>query len=268
MVLPRDRVVLITGASGGIGRATAMAFARDGARVVLAARNCGKLREAEREITSAGGSAHSVPCDVRDHRSVNALIESAVEKFGALHILINNAGIGLYSPVEMLTKESLDEIMETNLYGPIYAVQAALPHLRKTRGQIVNISSILARTTLPYSAAYCMTKHALHALSEALRLELKPQGITVIEVGPGLTATDFQKNSRKRGLSSALADNNAGWPVEKVAQAILKASKSGRREVWLTFGGKAFIRFNYHAPKVLDWALAKWARGLSKLPLL
>lgn len=251
MALPRDRVVFVTGASSGIGRATAEAFLADGARVAVCAR---------REIRDLEG-AFVLRCDVREPDQVRRAVEAVVDKFGALHVLVNNAGYGLYAPVEELKPADVEDLFRTNVFGAIWCAQAAIPHLRKTRGQIVNISSILARTTIPSAVAYCMSKYALHSLSEGLRIELKPHGIRVIEVGPGLTATSFQESAKVVGKAGPLADNTAGWPPEKVARAILSASKRGKREIWLTPGGKTLLFLHDNLPGLVDWGLSKWGRG-------
>jgi NAD(P)-dependent dehydrogenase (short-subunit alcohol dehydrogenase family) len=253
MALPRDRVVLVTGASSGIGRATAEAFARDGARVAACAR---------RDIS--GLDAFCLRCDVRRPGEVRSAIDAVVAKFGALHVLVNNAGFGVYTSIEEMTEADLDDLFRTNVYGPVYAVQAALPHLRKTRGQVVNVSSSLARATTPYSVGYCMTKHALHSFSVGLRMEVKGDGVGVIEVGPGLTATDFQKAAKRTGTAKPLvAESGRGWSPEKVAHAILKASKRGTREVWLTWDGRAFAFAQRNLPRLTEWGLMRWARKLN-----
>ncbi len=246
--------MFITGASGGIGRATAEAFLADGARVAACAR--GEIR---------GLDALCLRCDVGNRREIGAAVDAVVKEFGALHVLVNNAGVGVYASVEDTAPEDLESIFRTNVYGPVWAVQAALPHLRRTRGQVINVSSSLARSAIPYAAAYCMTKHALHAFSMSLRVELRPLGIRVIEVAPGLTATGFQKSARLVGLPRPPTRGNArGWPPEKVARAILGASRRGRREVWLTADGRFLIRMQHYLPRITDWGLAKWARGLHR----
>jgi NAD(P)-dependent dehydrogenase (short-subunit alcohol dehydrogenase family) len=174
---------------------------------------------------------------------------------------VNNAGVGLYSSVADTSEEALEDVFRTNVYGPFHAVRAALPHLEKSRGQVINVSSSLARSTIPYMAAYCMSKYALHAFSQSLRVELRPLGIRVIEVGPGLTDTGFQRNSRLIGVKRAMApENRRGWPPEKVARAILKASRRGTREVWLTVDGRFFIGVQAAFPRFADWALERWSR--------
>jgi NAD(P)-dependent dehydrogenase (short-subunit alcohol dehydrogenase family) len=254
MALPRDRVVFITGASSGIGRATAEAFAKDGARVAVCAR---------REIRDL--DAFFVRCDVGRRDEVRAAIDAVVAKFGALHVLVNNAGFGVYASIEETSDADLEQIFRTNVFGPVYMVQAALPHLKASRGQVINISSSLARATTPNSVAYCMTKHAVHSFSVGLRMEFKPYGIQVIEVGPGLTNTDFQSAARRTGSARPLvADSRHGWPPEKVARAILRASKRGTREVWLTFDGRAFAFSQRAFPRLTEWGLMKWAASLQR----
>jgi NAD(P)-dependent dehydrogenase (short-subunit alcohol dehydrogenase family) len=257
MALPKDRVVFITGASSGIGRATAEAFLRDGARVSVCAR---------REIRDLEG-AFALRCDVRDRAQVRKTIDAVVEKFGALHVLVNNAGFGVYAPIEEIREDDFEDIFRTNVFGPLHCVQAALPHLKKTRGQVINISSILARSTVPYVVAYCMTKHALHSFSEGLRLELKPHGVRVIEIGPGLTATDFQRAAKKTGVEERVVpDNQAGWPPARVAKAILHASMCGRREVWLTMSGKTLLFLHDNFPRLADWGLERWRKAKAPKP--
>jgi NAD(P)-dependent dehydrogenase (short-subunit alcohol dehydrogenase family) len=254
MALPADRVVFITGASSGIGRATADAFRKDGARVAVCAR---------REIRDL--DAFALRCDVRRRDEVRGAVEAVVEKFGALHVLINNAGFGVYASIEETGDADLEDIFRTNVFGPIYAVQAALPHLRMSHGQIINVSSSLARATTPYSVAYCMTKHAIHSFSVGLRMELKAQGVRVIEVGPGLTNTDFQGAAKRTGSARPLvADSRHGWPPEKVARRILRASKRGMREAWLTLDGRLFAFSQRAFPRLTEWGLLKWAESIRK----
>jgi NAD(P)-dependent dehydrogenase (short-subunit alcohol dehydrogenase family) len=256
MSLPRDRVVFVTGASSGIGRATAEAFAADGARVAVCAR---------RDIS--GLDAFFVRCDVRRPDEVRSAIDAVVAKLGALHVLVNNAGFGVYTSIEDMAENDLEDLFRTNVYGPVSLVKAALPHLRRTRGQVINVSSSLARATTPYSVGYCMTKHALHSFSVGLRMELKGDGVRVIEVGPGLTATDFQKEAKRTGTAKPLlSPSRRGWPAEKVARSILQASRRGLREAWLTWDGRAFAFAQRNFPRLTEWGLLRWARRLNPRP--
>ena len=258
MGLPKDRVVLVTGASSGIGRATVEAFVADGARVAAVSRS---------EPAGLAG-AHWIRADVRRSEDVRRMVDATLEKFGALHVLVNNAGVGLYASVADTSEEALIDLFRTNVFGPYEAVRAALPHLQKTRGQVINVSSSLARSSIPYMSAYCMSKYALHAFSQSLRVEVRPLGVRVIEVGPGLTETGFQRNAKLIGVKRAMApENNKGWPAAKVARAIVKASRRGAREVWLTVDGRFLIRMQAAFPRLVDWGLERWSRQeLSKQP--
>ncbi|HZN63264.1 MAG TPA: SDR family NAD(P)-dependent oxidoreductase, partial [Planctomycetota bacterium] len=158
--LPRDRVVLITGASAGIGHATALAFVKDGARVVLASRNRERLDALAKEI---GPSALAVTCDVRERAQVRAAVDAGVAKFGALHVAIANAGFGIYHSAARMRDEDLDAVFRTNVYGAVYTIQEALPHLRQVRGQAIFVTSVLGKAVTPGGASYNMSKHAMTA---------------------------------------------------------------------------------------------------------
>jgi NAD(P)-dependent dehydrogenase (short-subunit alcohol dehydrogenase family) len=258
--LPRDRVVLITGASSGIGRATAIAFAKDGARVVLAARNRDRLDELAKEI---GSPALAVTCDVRVRAQVRAAVEAAVAKFGALHIAIANAGMGIYHSAARLRDEDLDAVLRTNLYGAVYTIQEALPHLRQVREQAIFVTSVLGKAVTPGGASYNMSKHAITAYADTLRMEEPKGGIDVIVVGPGLVSTEFQKNAGNRFKDFLPArDNKGGCKPERVANAILKASKRRKREVYLSFEGRALLALRPWIPGIADKIVRKVAGPL------
>ena len=253
--LPRDRVVLITGASTGIGRAAALAFAQDGARVVVASRNRERLDDLAKEI---GPAALAVTCDVRDRSQVRAAVDAAVAKFGALHIAIVNAGMGIYHSAACMRDEDLAAVFKTNVYGAVYTIQEALPHLRKVRGQAIFITSVLGKAVTPGGASYNMSKHALTAYADTLRMEEPKGGIDVIVVGPGQVATEFQKNAGNRFKDFLPARKNAGgWKPERVAKAILKASKRRKREVYLTFEGRALLALRPWIPGIADRIVRK-----------
>ena len=253
--LPRDRVVLVTGASSGIGRATAVAFARDGARVAVSARREDKLRDLAKEI---GGVAF--PCDVTQVADVRRLVASTREKFGAIHVLVNNAGLGVYAKLEATSDEAFDLVMKTNLYGAFYVMREVLPILREQKcGQIINITSTLGRVAMPLMSAYCASKFALTALSDSLRVEVRRDGIDVIVVGPGVTETDFNRNAKVEGLKVNPADSaprRVG--ADSVARAILRASKKRKRHVYLNLDSKFLIWMHGFSPRLTDWGFARW----------
>ena len=255
MPLPKDRVVLITGASSGIGLETARAFARDGARVVVAARTRERLDALAKEL---GAGALAVTCDVRSRTQVKAAVDAAVAKFGALHVVVANAGFGIYHSAAQMTDEDLAAVLQTNVYGAVYTIQEAIPHLRKVRGQAIFVTSVLGKAVTPGGASYNMSKHALTAYADTLRMEEPKGGIDVIVVGPGQTASDFQKNAGNRFRDFLpVRENKGGWTSERVAKAILKASKRRKREVYLTLEGRALLALRPWIPGIADRIVRK-----------
>src|SRR5918997_137590 len=192
----KGKIAVVTGASSGIGEATARALTGRGASVVLAARAEEKLRFLEREISAAGGRALSVKTDVTDRDSVETTVKRTIEEFGSLDILVNNAGLGLSGRVEDLRADDLRYLFEVNLGGPLICMQAALPHMRRG-GRIVNVSSVVGKRAIPKVGGYCASKFALNALSDTLRVEVAGRGITVVSVYPGTTRTAFRETSRR-----------------------------------------------------------------------
>lgn len=266
--LPRDRVVIVTGASAGIGRETALAFAKDGARLVIASRNGQRLAGVGRQINEIGGQCIAKQADITKRSEIRSLVGIAQKKWGAVHVLVNNAGIGFYGPVESMEDADFDALMRTNVLGAIHAIQEVLPLMKEQRcGQIINVSSTLGRAGLPLMSVYCMTKFALEALSQSLRVELKPHGIDVIVVAPGVTATEFNYNARVRGLAKNPASSiEAKATPDKVARAILKASRRRKREVVLNLESKAFLALRAIAPSLTDWGLGRWMKTRMDAP--
>jgi NAD(P)-dependent dehydrogenase (short-subunit alcohol dehydrogenase family) len=184
-----DQVVIVTGASSGIGRETAQAFAAAGAQVVAAARREAVLREL------AVPRLLPVPADVTKDADVQRLIDTTLARFGRIDILVNNAGAGLRALVEQVQPDDARRLMDLNFFGAVRCIQAALPAMkRQGHGQIVNVSSVLGVVATPRNSIYCASKFALRALSDALRLELRDAGIEVISVLPGYTDTPFFDN--------------------------------------------------------------------------
>ncbi len=254
----KGKVAIVTGASSGIGEATARALARRGAAVVLAARAEEKLRFLEREMLAAGGQALAVKTDVADETSVQAMVERTVGEFDALDILVNNAGLGLSGRVAELRPDDLHYLFEVNLVGPLRCVQAALPHLPRG-GRIINVSSVLGKRAIPKVGGYCATKFALNALSDALRVEIAERGITVTSVYPGTTRTAFRENSRRT------KDEKRGWrpggvTPEKVAEKIARAAEKGGRDVYVTLPDRLFVAGTTLLPGLTDRVLRLLAK--------
>ena len=248
----------MTGASSGIGEATARALAGRGAAVVLTARTEEKLQFLERELLAAGGQALAVKTDVMDEASIQVMVERTVGEFGSLDILVNNAGLGLSGRVAELRPEDLRYLFEVNLIGPLRCVQAALPYIPQG-GHIINVSSVLGKRAIPKVGGYCATKFALNALSDALRVEIAERGITVTSVYPGTTRTAFRENSRRT------KGEKRGWRPkvvlpEKVAEKITHAAEKGGRDVYVTLPDHLFIVGTTLLPGLTDRVLRLWAR--------
>lgn len=251
-------MAVVTGASSGIGEATALALAERGAAVMLAARAEEKLRFLEREISTAGGRALAVRTDVTDRDSVEAMVERTIEEFGSLDVLVNNAGLGLSGRVAELRAEDLRHVLEVNLIGSLVCIQAALPHMRQ-EGRIINVSSVVGKRAIPKVGGYCATKSALNALSDALRVEVAGRGITVTSVYPGTTQTAFRENSRRT------KDEKRGWrprgvAPEEVAAKITAAAELGVRDVYVTLPDRLFVAGTTLAPGLFDRLLRLWAK--------
>ena len=254
----KNKVAVVTGASSGIGEATARGLAKRGAAVVLAARDAEKLEGLERRISASGGRALAVQTDVTDRDSVEGMIGRTVGEFGSLDILVNNAGLGLSGRVAELRVEDLRYVFEVNVIGALNCIQAALG--RMGRGaRIINVSSVVGRRAVPKVGGYCATKFALGALSDALRVEIAGRGITVTSVYPGTTLTAFRENSRRTG------DEKRGWrpkgvTPEKVAERIAHAAEKGPRDVYVTLPDRLYIAGTTLFPGLTDRVLRAWAK--------
>ena len=186
------KVVVITGASGGLGEATARYLSERGAVVVLGARRMERIDALARELAGSNGNAMAIQTDVTQSEQVQHLVDSAVEKYGRIDVMINNAGIMPHSPLERLKIDDWDRMIDVNIKGVLYGIAAALPPMRRQRfGHFINVSSVAGHKVRPSSAVYAATKHAVLALSEGLRLEVKPYNIRTTVISPGAIATDL-----------------------------------------------------------------------------
>jgi short-subunit dehydrogenase len=253
---PRDRVVILTGASQGIGRATAYVLAEAGCRLALAARRVEPLQTLVDELTTAGHQAVAIPVDMGDTAQAATLAQKSVEAFGQIDVVINNAGVGVRDRVLDLDEAEARRAMAVNYFGPVALIQAAIPHLKTNPegGLIINISSIVGRRAMPGIAGYCASKAALEKMAESLRLELKVDNIRVSTVYPGVTATKFNDNSL--GSSQAGRGRIGGVPPERVAQAILKTIRHEQRDVFVTLFDRTFVTASMLWPWLMDKLLA------------
>lgn len=218
----KNKVVIVTGASEGIGKATAQALAREGARVVLAARSDDKIAELAHKLPNS----LAVHTDMRNPADIQNLIDRAIAVYDRIDILINNAGQGMYGPVEHINPDHYQEIIDLNVYGPLRAMQAVIPYMRaEGGGMIINISSRVSKNYFPNLAAYASTKYALNALSLTAREELRKDNIVVSVMHPKLTSTSFGKNSVTGAAASPANSTNPALQVdtpEAVAEKILE----------------------------------------------
>lgn len=193
------QVVIITGASAGIGEAGARMLAREGATVVLVARRISRLETIKREIEQAGGSAHAIAADVTSAEDRARIVRETMREFGRIDALVNNAGYGQRGPIEIVPIDVIRQNFETNLFSLIALTQLVIPVMRSQQGgRIVNISSVAGRIARPLSSVYDATKHALEAISDGLRGELAPFGIKVVIIEPGFIITEFLEVANER----------------------------------------------------------------------
>lgn len=186
------KVVVITGASSGLGAATARRLASEGAKVVLGARRTDRLEALVNEIRDAGGEAIAVATDVAKRGDVKKLVDTAVENFGRIDVMLNNAGLMPLAPFERLKVDEWDRMIDVNIKGVLYGIAAALPHMQARKsGHIINVSSVYGHVIAPGAGVYCGTKFAVRAISEGLRQEVKPYNLRTTIISPGAVATEL-----------------------------------------------------------------------------
>lgn len=258
-------VVLLTGASSGIGRMTALALAEKGATLALVARRIQKLEEVVEKIRAEGGVAISIPADVTVPGSMHRAIQGCVSQYGRIDVLVNNAGEGLFASVEQTSEEDLDRMLAVNFKGGFYAIRAALPVMRRQGGgHIINVASTAGRRGSPFVSAYCASKFAAVGMTESLRVELLGSGIRVSLFCPGATRTEFFDTARRytplhRGVVGPVESS------EQVAARLVKLIERPRAEVVAQpFRRKAFFILNVIAPSLIDQFLRR-AIGSSSL---
>ncbi|MCK6623972.1 MAG: SDR family NAD(P)-dependent oxidoreductase [Anaerolineae bacterium] len=260
---PYRRVVILTGASQGIGRATADVLAQAGCKLALAARQAETLEAVAAELRRDGHTAIAIPTDMGDLAQAATLAHKAAAEFGKIDVVINNAAIGVRDSVLELQMAEARRVMEVNYLGPLALIQAAVPYLKANPegGLIINISSIVGRRAMPGIGGYCASKAALEKLAESLRLELLADQIRVSTVYPGVTVTRFNDNSL--GNNQHGRGRVQGVPPERVAQAILKTIRHEQRDVFITLFDRAFVTASVLWPGLMDKLLSgylKWSR--------
>lgn len=249
-----EQVVVLTGASSGIGRATAIEFGRRGTSVVLAARNAEALEAAAREVEAAGGRALVVPTDVAVSAQVSRLAEEAVNHFGRIDTWVNDAAVSEYGTLEEISLEEIERIVQVNLLGTIYGIRAALPHLRRAGGgAIINVGSVLSDRAVPLQSTYCATKHAVKGFTESVRMELEHEraGIHLTLIKPAVINTPYYNHARTR----MRVEPRAMFPVYEpslVAEAIIHAAGHPVRDIVVGDGGKFLCVLQRISPSLVD----------------
>ncbi len=266
----RDKVVVVTGGSGGLGRAIAAAFARAGAKVVVAARGGETLAQSAEALRRQGLDVAAISADVTRQESVDALFQQTIERFGRLDVLVNNAGRSMRSLAADTTAEDFESLMELNLIGLVRCTRAALPHLLASRGHLVNISSLAGKAAARYMGAYPATKSAVTAYTQQLRLELAAEGLHVLLVCPGPIArggapSPAVEQARPEDLSrmpeSAL-EPGAGVKTnlidpEKLAAAIVRACERRKSELIYPRYARLLLALMQLSPTLGDWIVRR-----------
>lgn len=254
------KVVLITGASQGIGAACAREFRNRGARLSLTARSEDRLKEV------AGADAVITAGDLTSAAVRSRVVERTIERFGAIDILINNAGAGLYAPAWKAPLDEAHAMFELNFFAPLAMIQLVAPHMRERRsGMIVNIGSIAGKVTLPWFTLYSATKYALGSLTEGLRMELAGDGIRAMVVCPGYVKTDFQSHALVgQPPDRLLKVRRFAITSEQCARAVARGVERDARTVVTPAIGWAFIAMQRLFPALLEMQLSRIYRGLAQ----
>ncbi len=258
--------VIVTGASSGIGRSLALAWARRGASVVLTARDEEGLASVARDVSARGGHAIVVAADVTREIHRVRIVERAFAEFGRIDVLVNNAGRGFYAPVEKIAPDDLAQLFELNVFAPLRLSQVALPELEKSRGTIVMMSSIAGVVSVPRMGAYAASKFALEALAMALRAEIAARGIKVVVIRPGPVDTPFRANAvnvdNNPGVrpGSGRSKQTADLVAEKTVRAVEKSRAVVETSTYVQFA--SFMARTLPGPfRIISKQMAKRADG-------
>lgn len=250
-----DKVVIITGASSGIGKACALEFAGQGAKIVLAARNENDLLKVKNSIINMGGEASFMKTDVRKIDDCKDLIDKTIVEYGKIDVLINNAGISMRASFEDLDLQIIKEMMDTNFYGAVYCTKFALPHLLKQKGTVICVSSISGLTPLPGRTGYCASKHAMDGFFNTLRVENIEKGLNVLVVHPGFTCSNIRNSAldkNNQAQKETPRDEGKMMSSREVAQIIVKATLKRERDLILTLQGRLVVWLYKNFPCMTD----------------
>jgi dehydrogenase/reductase SDR family protein 7B len=251
----KNQVVIITGASSGIGKALAFEYGRQGAIIVITGRNQTKLNEAAAELQASNIQQYAIVCDSSSEEQTRKMIQEVVNRFGKIDLLINNAGISMRSMFETVDLQVLKQVMDINFWGTVYATHAALPYLKQSKGGIIGISSIAGYRGLPVRTGYSASKFAMNGFLEALRTELIGTGVHVLTACPGFTASNIRNASLTGDGSIAgetMREEDKMMSAEEVAFEIRKAYEAKKKTLVLTFQGKLTVFLNKWVNSLMD----------------
>ena len=259
----RDQVVIVTGASAGIGQALALQLARQGAKVTIAARRTERLEQVAEKCRKLGGEVLVAPTDVTDESQCKELVEKTVAVFGRLDMLINNAGLAATALFDEFPDLTLfRHTMDVNFYGAVHCTYYALPYLKQTKGRIVAISSLGGKAAIPYNTPYCASKYGMHGFYDSLRMELTQHGVGITVICPWWVVTEFHaaqlnKDGVPRGAERGkVVYTSKTMSAERCAEITLRAADKRRREVLMGPGVLA-VWLKVLAPGFLDWLAIK-----------
>jgi len=258
------KTIFITGASSGIGAALAVEFARDGANLALAARRGELLERTLNAVREVGGRGKAVTCDITNRGTLDHAVASMLETFGSLDVAIANAGFGVNGMFKDLSVDDFRRQYETNVFGTINTVQAVLPSLKASHGQLVLVGSVMGRIGLPVSSAYASSKFAITGLAESLYYELAEDGIRVTLINPGLVESNIARVDNQGVFEQGRKDPRPAFfivPTEKAAKEIVKRISGGRAEATITGHGKIVVWLNRHFPWLVRFILRTATKG-------
>lgn len=263
-----EQVMVITGASSGIGLATALHAARLGARVVLASRNEPELEKIAERIRREGGEALAVVTDVSRREDMQRLADRTVEAFGGFDTWVNNAGIGIYGRLEEVSDEDHHRLFEINFWGLVYGTQIAAAHLKPKGGAIINLGSVVSDIALPIQGMYAASKHAIKGFTDAFRMELMAEKapISVTLIKPSAINTPFPQHARNY-LDEEPTLPPPVYQPEDVASAIVHAAQHGGRDYYIGSGGKLMSSLNKRIPSLMDWGASRSGKLESSGPV-
>ncbi len=250
-----SKVVIITGASSGIGKALAFEFARRGCRISISARNLEKLKEVENELLKSDTEVLSVKADVSVESDCENIINSTIDRFGKIDVLINNAGISMRALFEELDLKVIHNLMDTNFWGTVYCTKHALPNLLYSKGSVVAVSSIAGYAPLPGRTGYSASKFAIHGFLHTLRVETIKKGLHVMIAAPGFTASNIRRTALVADGSQqgeTPKEEEKLMSAEEVAYHIAEGVRKRKRSVILTTQGKLTVILYKFFPKMME----------------